>query len=140
MTDPFNLFLSRNKLLIPILNLFSTGMSIGQFLISFYVNISYNVIIMYTIYYFFASFTTKLPWIGCNNSWNSAFCSTLFSECLDSGGIVTFNNSCVNLTSFDEDELDIYNVTVSYNGTYNLSAYSDPFKKDRQPPSQEYFK
>ena len=117
-----------------------SGMSIGQFLVSFYINISYNIIIMYTIYYFFASFTTKLPWIGCNHSWNTGFCSTLFGECLDSGGIVTFNNSCVNITSLEEDELDIYNVTVSYNGTYNLSAYSDPFKDDRQRPSQEYFK
>ncbi len=116
-------------------------MSIGQFLVSFYLNISYSVIIMYTIYYFFASFTSVLPWVGCHHKWNTEFCGGLVDECLQSGGVIVANNTCANLTSFDEDRLDMYNIT--YNDTsdeYDLSRYVDPFDDQRQPASQEYFR
>ncbi|XP_072015442.1 sodium- and chloride-dependent glycine transporter 2-like [Amphiura filiformis] len=117
------------------------GMSIGQFLVSFYLNISYSVIIMYTIYYFFASFTSVLPWVGCNHNWNTAFCSSLVDDCFQVGGIMTANNTCANLTSFNQDQLDMYNVTYNYTSDeYDLSQYVDPFKDQRQPASQEYFK
>lgn len=118
---------------------FSSGMAIGQFLVSFYINISYSVIIMYTIYYFFASFTSKLPWSGCHNSWNTAFCSDLFNECLEAGGVFLSNNTCVRLANLTTDDLDMYNITSTSDG-YDLSNYTDPFRDDRQPASQEYFK
>ena len=36
----------------------------------------YNVIIAWSIYYFFASMTSDLPWTDCDNWWNSAQCFT----------------------------------------------------------------
>lgn len=43
-------------------------------LIAFYTDFFYNVIIAWALYYFFASFTTKLPWTTCNNTWNTKEC------------------------------------------------------------------
>ncbi|KAK2117494.1 hypothetical protein P7K49_004380 [Saguinus oedipus] len=44
-------------------------------LISLYVGFFYNVIIAWALHYLFSSFTTELPWVHCNNSWNSPNCS-----------------------------------------------------------------
>ena len=43
-------------------------------LIAFYTDFYYNVIISWALYYFFNSFTASLPWIGCNNTWNTPDC------------------------------------------------------------------
>ncbi|KAK3551768.1 hypothetical protein QTP70_025622, partial [Hemibagrus guttatus] len=46
-------------------------------LISLYVGFYYNVIIAWALFYLFSSFSSKLPWVNCNNTWNSANCSDL---------------------------------------------------------------
>ncbi len=43
-------------------------------LIAFYTDFYYNVIIAWALHYFFSSFTTHLPWITCNNTWNTDDC------------------------------------------------------------------
>ena len=110
--------------------------------VSAYVGVYYNVIIMYTLYYLFASFTTKLPWVGCYNEWNTPFCSQLVTDCLKSGGLVNDQNTCVKLTELSERDLDYYNVIAPLypNGTYNTSGYVDPLKDSRRLPSEEYWK
>jgi len=45
-----------------------SGVGYAVVLIAFYTDFFYNVIIAWAIYYFFASFTTQLPWTTCNNS------------------------------------------------------------------------
>lgn len=52
-----------------------TGVGFTVILISFYVGFFYNVIIAWALHYFFSSFTMDLPWIHCNNTWNSPNCS-----------------------------------------------------------------
>ena len=49
-------------------------------ILNIYVSIYYNVIIAYTVFYFFASLTPKLPWETCDAYWNTAECSTTFCE------------------------------------------------------------
>ncbi|KAI1713826.1 sodium:neurotransmitter symporter family domain-containing protein [Ditylenchus destructor] len=41
---------------------------------AFYTDFFYNVIIAYALHFFFASFTTKLPWSTCSNDYNSPAC------------------------------------------------------------------
>ncbi|XP_033102185.1 sodium- and chloride-dependent glycine transporter 1-like [Anneissia japonica] len=51
------------------------GVGIGMIVVSGLVGIYYNVIIAWTIYYMIQSCTTgDLPWVGCNNTWNTPDC------------------------------------------------------------------
>lgn len=43
-------------------------------LIAFYVDFFYNVIIAWSLRFFFASITDVLPWTSCTNSWNTNSC------------------------------------------------------------------
>ena len=52
-----------------------TGVGFTVILISLYVGFYYNVIISWALFYLFSSFTRELPWVHCNNTWNSANCS-----------------------------------------------------------------
>ena len=53
----------------------STGLGYGMVAISGIVCIYYNVILGWTLYYLFMSFTTSaLPWANCNNEWNTPAC------------------------------------------------------------------
>ena len=40
------------------------------------IGLYYNVIIAWSIYYFFASMTSELPWTYCSNWWNTDNCYT----------------------------------------------------------------
>ncbi|KAJ3597854.1 hypothetical protein NHX12_001370 [Muraenolepis orangiensis] len=51
------------------------GVGYTVILISLYVGFYYNVIISWALFYLFSSFTSELPWVHCNNSWNSPNCS-----------------------------------------------------------------
>ncbi|KAJ1203896.1 hypothetical protein NDU88_007677 [Pleurodeles waltl] len=67
------------------------GVGFTVILISLYVGFFYNVIIAWALHYLFSSFTTELPWIHCNNSWNSLNCSETWYS---------------NLSSLDADAID----------------------------------
>lgn len=49
----------------------ASGIGGAMFLVSFFVSIYYNVIIAWTFFYLFASFTKDLPWASCDNEWNT---------------------------------------------------------------------
>lgn len=50
------------------------GIGYAVVLIAFYVDFYYNVIIAWSLRYFFASLTDVLPWTTCKNDWNSKDC------------------------------------------------------------------
>ena len=52
----------------------SAGVGYTVIIIALYVGFYYNVIIAWSLYYLFSSFTTQLPWQSCNNMWNSNSC------------------------------------------------------------------
>ncbi|XP_067853970.1 sodium-dependent noradrenaline transporter [Heptranchias perlo] len=51
------------------------GVGYAVILIALYVGFYYNVIIAWSLYYLFSSFTSDLPWVNCNNFWNSRNCT-----------------------------------------------------------------
>ena len=57
----------------------------------------YNMVIAYTIYYFFASFTTSLPWQYCDNDYNDERCFSFsgFKECEE----LRLNRTAQNITN-----------------------------------------
>ncbi|XP_017486094.1 PREDICTED: sodium- and chloride-dependent GABA transporter ine [Rhagoletis zephyria] len=50
------------------------GAGLASVVVSFLMSTYYSVIIGYSIYYFFASFRPDMPWIDCNNRWNTPDC------------------------------------------------------------------
>lgn len=105
--------------------------------VSAWVAIYYNVIISYTMFYMFKSMTTSLPWIGCHHEWNTPFCSELVDECMEAGGVMTLNNTCVSLSNMTLEEIDSYNVTTEGNATV---SFLDPLQEFRRRPSEEYYR
>lgn len=51
------------------------GIGYGMVIISAIVCIYYNIIITWTLYYFFKSLQAHVPWATCNNEWNTEECS-----------------------------------------------------------------
>lgn len=68
-------FISSVSILIDITCFFLTGVGFTVILISLYVGFYYNVIISWALFYLFSSFSSELPWVHCNNTWNSPNCS-----------------------------------------------------------------
>ncbi|XP_072030982.1 sodium- and chloride-dependent glycine transporter 1-like [Amphiura filiformis] len=50
------------------------GLGWTMVIVSGIVVIYYNMIIAYTLFYFFASFNKVVPWSSCDNNWNTEFC------------------------------------------------------------------
>ncbi|CAG9114764.1 hypothetical protein JYU34_007647 [Plutella xylostella] len=67
------------------------GIGYAVVLIAFYVDFYYNVIIAWALRFFFASFTTMLPWTNCDNEWNTPACRPF--EAIWEQGNVTRNGS-----------------------------------------------
>ncbi|XP_071954065.1 sodium- and chloride-dependent glycine transporter 1-like isoform X2 [Antedon mediterranea] len=113
------------------------GVGYGMVTVSFLVCIYYNVIITYTIYYLFSSFTSTLPWIGCSNDWNTPYCSERFTDCINGGGIIDNDGICIMIANMTVNEKTFYNLSSDGNIT---DAYTDPFKDMRKLPSYEFYR
>uniref|UniRef100_A0A336MNN5 Transporter n=1 Tax=Culicoides sonorensis TaxID=179676 RepID=A0A336MNN5_CULSO len=81
------------------------GIGYAVVLIAFYVDFYYNVIIAWSLRFFFASFAEKLPWTTCDNIWNTEQCRP-FEFC---------TSNCTNIIS---------NVNPLNNKTENVSTSS----------------
>ena len=57
--------------LIASIYLIFLGLGFANFMASCFVGLYYNMIIAWTIYYLFASFTSQLPWDTCDNDFNT---------------------------------------------------------------------
>jgi hypothetical protein len=51
------------------------GVGFCAVLVAFYVSFYYNVIIGWALYFLVASATPELPWLHCNNTWNTESCT-----------------------------------------------------------------
>ncbi|KAM6927834.1 sodium- and chloride-dependent GABA transporter 2-like [Xenentodon cancila] len=50
------------------------GLGYGSLVVVLYTGIYYIIILAWTFLYLFLSFKTELPWVSCNNHWNTEFC------------------------------------------------------------------
>ncbi|XP_069956817.1 sodium-dependent dopamine transporter-like [Cherax quadricarinatus] len=50
------------------------GVGYCAVLVAYFVSFYYNVIIAWSIYYVYASFSYELPWTSCNHTWNTDNC------------------------------------------------------------------
>ena len=100
-----------------------SGVGFCAVLIAFYVSFYYNVIIAWALYFLTASATPDLPWIHCNNTWNTVNCWE------------PSTNKTSNATYY-------YNTTSS-NDTLDFQVSSESpqtdYVKNRFSPASEYF-
>lgn len=110
----------------PVILLFS-GVGFCAVLVAFYVSFYYNVIIAWALYFLTASATPDLPWIHCNNTWNTA-------HCWENAQIE--NKSSTNITSYLPSQSD-NDSDIDY--SVNTEATAADFVKNRYSPASEYF-
>jgi len=55
------------------------GIGYAICLIDIYMGMYYNTIIGWAVYYLFASFDSELPWMTCNNPWNTRDCTPVLN-------------------------------------------------------------
>lgn len=97
-------------------------------LIAFYVDFYYNVIIAWALRYFFASFSSLLPWTTCDNAWNTPYCRAFdanISYSYDDESPIEPSES--NNSSLFDDRFD-RNLNQGYNKTWYTSAAQEYFK------------
>ncbi|XP_078602717.1 sodium- and chloride-dependent glycine transporter 1-like isoform X1 [Branchiostoma floridae x Branchiostoma japonicum] len=104
------------------------GVGYAMVAISMMVGIYYNVVIAYTLYYLFASFTATLPWLTCNNPWNTDACiqdrSVLGANTTNSS---LTNSSLINGTAVNHTGVRPVSASEEYwrNGVLQLSEGFD---------------
>ncbi|GAV03991.1 hypothetical protein RvY_14340-1 [Ramazzottius varieornatus] len=59
------------------------GVGLAVVLVSFFVDLFYNQILSWALYFFFASFAQILPWATCGNEWNTDSCVGAYDEITD---------------------------------------------------------
>ncbi|XP_072040069.1 sodium- and chloride-dependent glycine transporter 1-like [Amphiura filiformis] len=70
------------------------GIGIAMCIITGIVCVYYNMVIAYTLFYFFASFNKVMPWSGCDNYWNTANCTiNTANDSISENGTVGFNET-----------------------------------------------
>lgn len=124
------------------------GIGYATAVIVFLLNCEYNIILSWTFYYIFASFTSILPWSHCNNDWNTENCTTFEDLQRLHGNYTSDNTKPSVLANYLQDsnisewyeflnssdilgsDLDKNNTPVTWNSTRNLSTarnlYPDP--------------
>ncbi|KAK2156903.1 hypothetical protein LSH36_202g04000 [Paralvinella palmiformis] len=116
---------------------YKNGGGIGwtMFLVSFISCIYYNMLVVYSFFYLFASFAKDIPWRGCDNSWNTPACGGIFAmrNCSLHNG-TWYNNTCYGL--FGDVPAEGQKVLES-SAKSNTSHYLLELKP--KSPADEYF-
>jgi len=73
------------------------GAGVGTVFISFFLCTYYNVILAWAMFYLMSSFSDPLPWLTCDNWWNSEFC---FIKEDDNSAVI--DNSSLRVSSTQE--------------------------------------
>ncbi|XP_033743037.1 uncharacterized protein LOC117329281 [Pecten maximus] len=131
------------------------GIGISMVLSSTIVSIYYNMVNAWAFHFLFASMTGVLPWLGCDNFWNTEACSTnqyhvnncsWINQTYFEDGNFTLNDSCVsvvtNCSYYGNNETQLLqNCIESLQGILGKDILLDQPKYDgsRTSPTAEYF-
>ncbi|KAL4227005.1 sodium neurotransmitter symporter (SNF) [Mactra antiquata] len=103
------------------------GLGITMMISSFITSGYYCMIIAWCVFYFFASFTSELPWSTCDQHWNTEDCSHRLPDvqCTDINETRYSNGTCYN--------------DASFTGLWNYSLYQNITGRQRVAPTKEYW-
>ncbi|XP_060081370.1 sodium-dependent proline transporter-like [Ylistrum balloti] len=101
------------------------GVGIAMVIVSAGTSMYYNMILAWAYFYMFASFTSELPWQGCNNFWNSKDCSLKLPLVKCGEGEKLLNGTCL--------------VNGLFKGLWNDSLFTNATGRKRISPAEEYF-
>ncbi|KAI0231668.1 Sodium-dependent proline transporter [Lamellibrachia satsuma] len=110
------------------------GIGFAMVTVSSLVAIYYNIIIAWAIFYFFASFTSDLPWQYCDRSYASPYCQKFLNETVTEEGceaLGLFANTTIGVCFNDTLPYGIFNKTLAKLQTPPIKAVI---------PSEEYLK
>jgi len=120
---------------------FFKGIGVGMVIVSALVGIYYNMIIAWSLFYLFASFTSTLPWANCNREWASDWCQdyvkVLSKPCgdvLGNYGLNDFNDSmgvCWNTTGDTWTPYGIYNITLAEENNFKRALATQEYLNRR---------
>ncbi|XP_037093041.1 sodium-dependent dopamine transporter-like [Pollicipes pollicipes] len=79
------------------------GVGYAVVLIASYVDLFYNVILAWSLRYFFSSFAYELPWTNCNNTWNTENCVEVGEKYSNYSSMLARNEN-VNLTVLEMNQ------------------------------------
>ncbi|XP_063599881.1 sodium- and chloride-dependent glycine transporter 2-like [Penaeus indicus] len=129
------------NILFPKLAPIFSGLGWGMIVVSALVAIYYNLILAWTLFYTFASFTSVLPWGHCDNAFNSIECFTedAAASCRNQS-LFYYNKTCIDISSY----CGVGNLTM-HNETYCENPVTGDIKKaegavPRISASEDYFK
>ncbi|XP_050293388.1 sodium-dependent noradrenaline transporter-like [Anthonomus grandis grandis] len=69
------------------------GVGFCAVLVAFYVSFYYNVILAWALYYLGSSISEELPWVHCNNSWNTEKCWEMKNLNVTTEGLLPHNEN-----------------------------------------------
>jgi len=101
------------------------GLGYGMFVISFVIGIYYNMVVAWSLRYFWASLTSVLPWTTCDNAWNTEFCSVSKQVANCTLELLNSNSSVANCTEMnvnDTSQLKLPADEYFHNHILNISS------------------
>ncbi|XP_047740828.1 sodium- and chloride-dependent glycine transporter 1 isoform X2 [Hyalella azteca] len=133
--------LGPNKLFLSLSPIFM-GLGWGMLVISMLVAIYYNVILAWSLYYTFASFTSVLPWGHCNNTFNSDNCFTATdANICRNQSMFYYKQDCVDVAAYCRlSKLSAYNLTHCVDPTNSSNRILAESSRKLISASEDYFK
>ncbi|XP_045613424.1 sodium- and chloride-dependent glycine transporter 2 [Procambarus clarkii] len=130
------------NILFPKLVPLFAGLGWAMVILSALVAIYYNVILAWTFFYTFASFTSSLPWGSCSNYFNSLNCFTedLAGACRNQS-LYYYNKSCVSVQEYcSVAKLDALNETHCKSPNNDTGSTLADGAVTRISASEDYFR
>lgn len=111
------------------------GIGFASAIIVFLLNCEYNIILTWSFYYLFSSFTSVLPWSHGDNEWNSEACRSLYRNAKNATDGVTKTITAV----ANQTNSTLLYVTGATNQLVNTSVSSNETSKYVCDPVTEFW-